>query len=158
MDSIRTISTISGFAAKQFAVLTPFITLAMVAICAVQLSWMGWLVGLPPAEVGFGFIQAAAVPVAGGVALLAIIALCLAAIACFGGWCLSQPTRRFVFSHALAWVQRLLASLARVPHGLSSYPQPLCLSQADCPRLISSGPRKAALTAADFSGAAPLLL
>ena len=159
MEPVRNISAQSGFAAKQFAVLTPFITLAMVAICAVQLGWMGWMVGLPPAEVAFGFIQAAALPVAGGVALLAIIALSFAAIACFGGWCLSQPTARLGFSQVLPWTLRLLRFLAASPWRLSNDTHRVaCLTPTDgLFSFFSSRRRRAAPVAAALAGASPLL-
>ena len=158
MEPVRHISALSRFTAKQFAVLTPFITLAMVAICAVQLSWMGWIVGLPPAEVAFEFVHEAALPVSGGVALLAVIAACFAAIACFGGWCLSQPTRRFVFSHALAWVRRLVASLAALPLRLQDCTYAVVgLTAIDGLSFFSSRRRRTAPVAAALAGASPLL-
>ncbi len=158
MEPVRQISALSGFSAKQFAVLTPIITLAMVALCAAQLSWMGWVVGLPPAEIAFEFIHEAALPVSGGVALLGIIALCFAAIASFGGWCLSQPAGPLAFSHALAWVYRLLASLVAPPLRLYDYIcQTACRSETDRLFLFSSRRRRVAPVAAALSGASPLL-
>ena len=158
MEPVRHISALSGFTAKQFAVLTPIITLAMVALCAAQLSWMGWVVGLPPAEIAFEFVHEAALPVSGGVALLGIFALCFAAIASFGGWCLSQPARRFVLSPALAWAYRLLASLVASPLRLYDYTcQTACRSETDRLFLLSPRRWRAAPVAASLSGASPLL-
>ena len=158
MKPVRQISVLSGFAAKQFAVLTPIITLAMVAVCAVQLSWMGWIVGLPPVEVAFEFVHEAALPVSGGIALLAVIAACFAAIACFGGWCLAQPTRRFVFSHALAWAYRLLVSLAPSSWRPYNYTHAVVgLTATDGLFFFPSRRRRTAPVAATLSGASPLL-
>ena len=158
MVPVRTISTLSGFAAKQFAVLTPFITVAMVAICAAQLSWMGWMVGIPPAEVAFEFVQEAALPALGGVGLLTIIALCFAVIAGFGGWCLSQPKKRFILSAVSSLAHRLLTSLVAPVNRLFSYATAVCPTALDDLLLVPPLRRLAAPNAASLSGASPLLL
>lgn len=157
METVRQISALSGFTAKQFAVLTPIITLAMVALCAAQLSWMGWVAGLPPAEIAFEFVHEAALPVSGGVALLGIIALGFAAIASFGGWCLSQPAGPPVVYGLLLWASRLLASLIVSMRRLSNCAEPLYLAGADEATSVSPSRRIAVPNPAALAGAAPLL-
>ena len=158
MEPVRQISALSGFSAKQFAVLTPIITLAMVALCAAQLSWMGWVVGLPPAEIAFEFVHEAALPVSGGVALLGIIALCFAAIASFGAWCLSQPAGPPVVYSLLLWASRLMVSLIASMRRLSNCAEPLCLAGTDGATSVSPSRRIAAPNPAELAAASPLLL
>ena len=157
MEPVRQISALSGFTAKQFAVLTPIITLAMVALCAAQLSWMGWAVGLPPAEIAFEFVREAALPVSGGVALLGIIALCFAAIASFGGWCLSQPAGPPVVYGLVLRASRFLDSLIASLRRPSNFAEPICLLGTDGSASVSPSRRIAVPTPAALSGASPLL-
>ena len=157
MEPVRQISALSGFTAKQFAVLTPIITLAMVALCAAQLSWMGWVVGLPPAEIAFEFVHEAALPVSGGVALLGIIALGFAAIASFGGWCLSQPAGPPVVYGLLLWASRLLTSLIASLRRPSDFTEPICLPGTDGSTSVSPSRRIAVPNPAALAGASPLL-
>ncbi len=158
MEPVRDISAVSWFAAKKFVALTPLITLAMVMLCAVQLSWMGWIGGLPPTDVAFEFIQEAALPALGGVGLLTVIALCFAVIAGFGGWCLSHPKERFTLSAVLSWAHRLLTSLLTPVNRLFSYGTAVCPAGLDDLLLGPPLRRLAAPNAAALSGASPLLL
>ena len=151
MYPVRRLSELSSFTANQFAIMTPIITLAILAACAVQLSWMGWVIGLPPAEV--------ALPVSGGVVLLAVVALYFAAIACFGGWCLSHSKTRFVRAVVRPWAHRLLKSLAASPLRSYSHPRTVVdLMAIDGLSFFSSSRRRMAVpNPATLSGASPLL-
>ena len=131
--------------------------MAMVGLCALLLAWTGWVVGLPPAEVGFEFIHEAAIPVSGGVALPIIICLYLVAIACFGGWCLVQPAGLLAGYSLLLSFGRLFASLIGSLRRLSNCAEPLCLAVIDGSASVSSSHRIAAPNPAALAGAAPLL-
>ena len=151
MQHIRGITRLSWFTSKKFAFFTPLIAVAMVGFFA----WLVGLWSLPSSEVAFGFVGETALPVAGAIAKLELVALCFAVVAAFGHWCQWQARLRLdppLLSRVLRFLSPYLDS------NLSLNPISRVLSAALTGHQLhrtSNGPPTS--TSADLAGAAPLL-
>ena len=170
MSHIRQISRLSGFAARQFAILFLTLGLGMPVICIAIFAVFGLaaspLIGPSAWEPANDFIgglalSVTAMPAALGIAVLLIMAIALPATACFGRWCLAQRAARPVDLRLLPLLRRplwhLVAALTRylrVPAGIS--PNPGGVRLANPTGRYSPQPTPAS-TPAGLSGASPLL-
>ena len=128
----------------------------MAVFYAASLGLLALSAGLPPAEFAFGFVEDAALPLAGATAKLGIAALCLAVVAAFGRWCQSQARLR-AETPLLSRMPRSVASNLTLN---LSFKFPRCISHLALAIHLPLHTRSRALssTPADLSGADPLLL
>lgn len=164
MKQISEISRISGFASRQLGVLTSIFIVGVLAISALLIGSLGFLVtGAPPWETAGGVISEAAIastamPSAIGVAGLLMLAVILPAVTGFGHWCLSKVTERplgcwllLSLAHRLVVIAQPLWTPINASIRLSS------LAGVGRPLLLFAPRRTAAPTAAVLAGATPLL-
>ena len=164
MDPVRQISRRFGYAARQYAVLTPLLGLGIPAACLVLLAAFGWaassLFGASAWEPASSFVDRMAVSVTAmpgliGITGLAMVAIVLPLVAAFGYWCLSQETARPAAFRLRELVRRLAALASSLWISRSPASQPSAAAPGALPRLYSHTPPSS--SPADLSGAVPQL-
>ena len=154
MQYVRNMTDLSSLTARQIALQTLLLTLETVAFFTLMFVGLALLLGLPPVDYAFGFVQEVAAPVSGVVFWLELIAFSFAAVACIGRWCLWQEKALLVESDILPGAHRLASLLTTVWQPLRSVCR-LCIAAPDSPPGFPHlGYRTLASTPASLAGAA----